>query len=132
MTYRRRRKSSGYDKDLDKKIWSEQVHPGRDAIEVAIKCYDGGVNKLVLERPEVEYGRLGRLTAEEVAAVLPLMLRGLDKLRELEGVTPPQADDDDDDDDDEEPAVVTEEAAEEEEAKSQVQQMPPPKIGHWR
>lgn len=124
MTYRRRRKSSGYDQSLDEKFWHEQVQPDRDAIEVSIKRYNKGAHKLVIERPEVEYGRLGRMTGEEVAEVLPLMLKGLDKLRELEGTPPPV----DDDDDDEEPAAVAAEE-EEEEPPPKKQKMPPPKIG---
>ena len=68
-----------YDSSLDvcmaKKIWEE----GPDRITVSVYSYNNGQKKMQISREnrntegEYRFAKLGRLTKEEVEAVLPLM-----------------------------------------------------------
>ncbi len=68
-----------FDKSLDKELFSEQVEFERSRITVAVFAYNGGTPKLQLGREnklasgELSFAKLGRLTKEEVEAILPLV-----------------------------------------------------------
>ncbi len=69
----------GFDKSLDKELFSESVDFERSKITIAVFAYNEGTPKLQLSREnknaegEYSFAKLGRMTKEEVEAVLPLM-----------------------------------------------------------
>ncbi len=70
----------GFDKSLDKELFSESVDFGRTKITVSVFSYNGGIPKLQLSREnksaegsEASFAKLGRMTKDEVNAILPLM-----------------------------------------------------------
>ena len=69
----------GFDKSLDKQLFAESVDFERSKITVAVFSYNEGTPKLQLGREnknaagEYSFAKLGRMTKEEVEAVLPLM-----------------------------------------------------------
>ena len=69
----------GFDKSLDKELFSESVDFERSVITVAVMQYNEGTRKLQLGRQnknaqgELSFAKLGRLTKEEVEAILPLI-----------------------------------------------------------
>ena len=75
-----------FDKSLDIELWSESVDFERSAIKVSVMSYNEGVAKLQLSRQnkradgELSFAKLGRLTKEEVEAVLPLMEKAKEHL----------------------------------------------------
>jgi hypothetical protein len=70
---------AGFDKSLDKELFSESKDFERSVITVAVFAYNDGTPKLQLSRQnknaegELSFAKLGRMTKEEVEAVLPLM-----------------------------------------------------------
>ena len=70
---------AGFDKSLDKELFSESVDFERSRITVAVFAYNEGIPKLQISREnknaegEYSFAKLGRMTKEEVEAVLPLM-----------------------------------------------------------
>ncbi|MBU0457626.1 MAG: hypothetical protein ABH824_04605 [Nanoarchaeota archaeon] len=68
-----------FDKSLDKELFSEKVEFERSVITIAVMSYNEGVPKLQLSREnknaagELGFAKLGRMTKEEVEAVLPLI-----------------------------------------------------------
>ena len=70
---------AGFDKSLDKEMFSESVTVGRSKLTVAIFAYNNGTPKLQLSRENVSaegdanFAKLGRLTKEELEAILPLI-----------------------------------------------------------
>ncbi len=70
---------ASFDKSLDKELWSESVDFERSVIKVAVMSYNEGISKLQISRQnkradgELSFAKLGRMTKEEVEAVLPLM-----------------------------------------------------------
>jgi hypothetical protein len=69
----------GFDKNLDKELFSESVDLEKSVITVAVFSYNGGTPKLQISRQnrnaesELSFAKLGRLTKEEVEAILPLI-----------------------------------------------------------
>lgn len=69
----------GFDKSLDKELFSESVEFHRSRITVAVFSYNGGTAKLQLSREnksaagEYTFAKMGRMTKEEVQVILPLM-----------------------------------------------------------
>ena len=69
----------GFDKNLDKELFSEPLEFERSRITVAVFSYNNGTPKLQISREnktaagEYTFAKLGRMTKEEVAAVMPLM-----------------------------------------------------------
>ena len=69
----------GFDKSLDKELFSKSVDFERSKITVAVFSYNNGTAKLQISREnknasgELQFAKLGRMTKDEVAAVLPLM-----------------------------------------------------------
>ncbi len=70
---------AGFDKTLDKELFSTAVELGRSRITVAVFSYNEGTAKLQISREnksasgEYNFAKLGRLTKEEVDVILPLM-----------------------------------------------------------
>jgi hypothetical protein len=77
---------AGFDKSLDKELWAESVDFERSVITVAVMCYNEGTPKLQIGRQnknaagELGFAKLGRMTKEEVEAVLPLMEKSKEHL----------------------------------------------------
>lgn len=69
----------GFDKNLDKELFSENIDLEKSVITVAVFSYNGGTAKLQLGRQnknaegELTFAKLGRMTKDEVVKVLPLM-----------------------------------------------------------
>ncbi len=69
----------GFDKELDKELFSQSVTFNRSVIAIAVYSYNNGIPKLQLSRQnkniegELTFAKLGRLTKEEVEAILPLI-----------------------------------------------------------
>ncbi|MBS3127152.1 hypothetical protein J4228_03225 [Candidatus Woesearchaeota archaeon] len=69
----------GFDKSLDKELFSASADFQRSKITVAVFSYNNGTPKLQISREnknaegELSFAKLGRMTKEEVEAVLPLM-----------------------------------------------------------
>ena len=69
----------GFDKSLDKELFSKKVDFERSRITVAVFSYNNGTPKLQLSREtrsaegEWSFTKLGRMTKSEVEAVMPLM-----------------------------------------------------------
>ena len=69
----------GFDKNLDKELFSKSVDFEKSKITVAVFSYNNGIPKLQISREnknaagELQFARLGRMTKDEVAAILPLI-----------------------------------------------------------
>ena len=69
----------GFDKDLDKELFSKSVDFDRSVVSVAVFSYNNGTPKLQLSRQnknaegELTFAKIGRLTKDEVQAILPLI-----------------------------------------------------------
>ncbi|MDO8511176.1 MAG: hypothetical protein Q7S55_03350 [Nanoarchaeota archaeon] len=70
---------AGFDKSLDKELFSRAVDFERCRITVAVFAYNNGTPKLQLSREnrsadgEFAFAKLGRLLKSELEAVMPLM-----------------------------------------------------------
>lgn len=69
----------GFDKSLDKELFSEVKEFEKSRITVAVFAYNNGTPKLQISREtkstdgEYTFAKLGRMTKEEVEKVMPLM-----------------------------------------------------------
>jgi hypothetical protein len=69
----------GFDKALDKELFSEVKEFEKSRITVAVFAYNNGTPKLQISREtksvdgEYTFAKLGRMAKEEVEAVMPLM-----------------------------------------------------------
>lgn len=69
----------GFDKSLDKEVFSESAEFDRSKITVAVFSYNNGQAKLQITREnktaagEYQFTKLGRVGKEELAAILPLV-----------------------------------------------------------
>ena len=70
---------AGFDKSLDKEMFSRSVDFERSRITVAVFAYNNGTPKLQLSREnrsadgEFAFAKLGRLLKSELEAIMPLM-----------------------------------------------------------
>jgi len=70
---------AGFDKSLDKEMFSKSVEFERSRITVAVFAYNNGTPKLQLSREnrsadgEFVFAKLGRLLKSELEAILPLI-----------------------------------------------------------
>ena len=70
---------AGYDKSLDKELFSKSADFERTKITVSVHSYNEGTPKVQLSRTnkradgEESWSKLGRLTKEELEAVLPML-----------------------------------------------------------
>lgn len=71
----------GFDKSLDKELFTESLELGKSRITAAVFAYNNGTPKLQLSREnksaegEYSFAKLGRMNKEEVEKVLPLMVK---------------------------------------------------------
>ena len=76
----------GFDKSLDKELFSESAEMETSKITVAVFSYNEGTPKLQITRQnknasgEFTFTKLGRMNKEEVLAVLPLMEKAKESL----------------------------------------------------
>lgn len=69
----------GFDKALDKELFSEKLDFDRSRVTVAVFAYNNGTPKLQISREnkdasgEFSFAKLGRMTKDEVEKVMPLM-----------------------------------------------------------
>lgn len=79
-------KMAAFDKSLDKELFSESIDFERSKVTVAVFSYNEGTPKLQISRQnknaegELTFAKLGRLTKEEVEAILPLMEKAKENL----------------------------------------------------
>ena len=78
---------AGFDPELDKEIFRKEAVFDRSRIVVSIKSYNEGIPKVQLARDlkdqetgEFKWGKLGRLSKEEIEAVIPMLEEVKDKL----------------------------------------------------
>lgn len=77
---------AGFDKSLDKELFSKAVEFERSRITVAIFAYNNGTPKLQLSREtkgsdgEYTFAKLGRLLKSELEAILPLIQEAMKHL----------------------------------------------------
>ena len=77
---------AGFDKSLDKELFAESVDFEKTKVTVSVFSYNEGTSKLQITRQnknaegELSFTKLGRLTKEEVEAVLPMMEKAKEKL----------------------------------------------------
>lgn len=73
-----------YDKSLDKKVYSQEWIGERERLTVSVFSYNEGPKKLQVTRENKDkegnyrFTRLGRMSTEEVAGVLPFMKEAVD------------------------------------------------------
>ena len=76
----------GFDKSLDKELWSESVEFESTKITVSVMAYNEGTPKLQVSRQnknaseEFTFSKLGRMTKEEAEKVIPLMQQALENM----------------------------------------------------
>ena len=69
----------GFDKNLDKELFSQSIDFEKSKVTVAVFSYNNGTAKLQLGREnknaagELSFAKLGRMTKEEVEVIIPLM-----------------------------------------------------------
>ena len=69
----------GFDKNLDKELFSKSIDFERSMITVAVFSYNNGTPKLQISREnknasgELQFAKLGRMTRDEVANIIPFM-----------------------------------------------------------
>jgi hypothetical protein len=78
---------AGFDKNLDKELFSEAKEFATSRITVAVFAYNDGTPKLQISREnksaasgEYTFSKLGRMTKEEVQTILPLMEKAIEYL----------------------------------------------------
>jgi hypothetical protein len=77
--YKEVRCMPGYDASLDKELFCKAVEVDDGVLSVKIMSYNEGTPKLQISRErrgkegDLKFAKLGRLTKEEVANVLPLI-----------------------------------------------------------
>ncbi len=76
----------GFDKSLDKELFSRAVEFERSRITVAVFAYNNGTPKLQLSREtkgsdgDYTFAKLGRLLKSELEAILPLIQEAMKHL----------------------------------------------------
>ncbi|OGW91081.1 MAG: hypothetical protein A3D28_01770 [Omnitrophica bacterium RIFCSPHIGHO2_02_FULL_63_14] len=75
-----------YDSNLDEKLYSKPWDGDGTRIVVSVYSYNKGMKKLQISREsanaegEYRFGKLGRMTREEVEGILPLVQEALSHL----------------------------------------------------
>jgi hypothetical protein len=71
-----------YEANLDKELWGEKVDVGDYTLEVKVMQYNNGAKKINIQRFRGErFNKLGRLTAEEAEAVIPLVQKAIEEIK---------------------------------------------------
>lgn len=77
---------AGFDKSLDKELFSKKSEFENTTIKVSVMQYNEGQKKLQVSREntsaegEPRFAKLGRLTKQEAESVIPLMQEALNKM----------------------------------------------------
>ncbi|MFH1857058.1 MAG: hypothetical protein ABH836_07560 [Candidatus Omnitrophota bacterium] len=72
-----------YDSKLDERLFSKTWESETDRLTVSVYSYNNGAKKLQISREnktnqdDFRFAKLGRLTKEEVAAIIPFMQEAL-------------------------------------------------------
>jgi hypothetical protein len=76
-----------FDKNLDKQLFAETVDLETTKITVGVYSYNGGDKKMQLSRENLNlnsgewgFSKLGRLTKEEAAAIIPFMQKAMEEM----------------------------------------------------
>lgn len=75
-----------YDSSLDATLFENKWEDGSEKITVSVRSYNDGPKKLQISREsqnsqgEFRFSKLGRLTKEETAAVLPMITEAITKM----------------------------------------------------
>lgn len=74
-----------YDKSLDQELFKESKEFEGTRVNVSVFSYNGGEKKLQLGRENISnndwrFSKLGRMTKEEVEAVVPLISKALEHM----------------------------------------------------
>ena len=75
-----------YDAKLDNQLFTKSVENDLGKISVSIYSYNNGVKKLQISREnkneegKLSFAKLGRLTKDEAAAILPLIQEAISKM----------------------------------------------------
>ena len=76
----------GFDKNLDKEIFSEEKEFDRTKIRISVYSYNNGPKKLQITREnrnasgDFSFTKLGRLSKDEVEAIMPLIKKAIEKM----------------------------------------------------
>ncbi|NQT32465.1 MAG: hypothetical protein HQ594_02190 [Candidatus Omnitrophica bacterium] len=76
-----------YDNSLDATLFSKSWENDGDRLTVSIRSYNNGQKKLQLSREsvnnqgELRFAKLGRMTKDEVEAVMPLMQEAIQNMQ---------------------------------------------------
>ena len=80
---------AGYDKSLDKELFSKELEFEGTKIKVSVFSYNENKPKLQIGREnfnptvnEFRFAKLGRLTKEEAEQVIPVMKEALEQMKE--------------------------------------------------
>ena len=77
---------AGYDKNLDKQLFAQSVELDKGKITVSVFAYNEGTPKLQITREnktaagEYQFAKLGRMSKEELEAIMPLIEKAKAKL----------------------------------------------------
>jgi len=69
----------GFDKSLDKELFSQSIDFDKSKMTVSVFAYNNGTPKLQISREnknaegELSFAKMGRLTKDEVEKILPLI-----------------------------------------------------------
>jgi hypothetical protein len=75
-----------YDSNLDERLFSKSWESDSDRLTVSIYSYNQGTKKLQINRErknkdgELKFAKLGRVTKEEMEAILPLIQEALGQM----------------------------------------------------
>ena len=75
-----------YDNSLDERLFSKQYETESDRLSVSVYSYNKGTKKLQISRErsdsqgDFKFAKLGRMTKEELGALLPLLQEALNHL----------------------------------------------------
>ncbi len=75
-----------YDADLDKEIFGKSVENETGRLSVKVMSYNDGARKIQISRERrgqedtMKFAKLGRLTKEEVEAILPLIQEAISQM----------------------------------------------------
>lgn len=75
-----------YDSNLDERLFSKCYENESDRLSVNVYSYNNGAKKLQISRErsgregDFKFAKLGRMTKEELKAILPLLKEALDHM----------------------------------------------------
>ncbi|MBS3121850.1 hypothetical protein J4434_03130 [Candidatus Woesearchaeota archaeon] len=75
-----------FDPNLDKSLFAEAKEMEKSRITVSVLSYNNGTPKLQITREnknaagEYQFAKLGRMTKEEIAVILPIIQKAVQKM----------------------------------------------------